>query len=879
MSGNSRKSRHDSKIPNPPHAAERLLEIVHTDGDRFTHLGDFEEVYRIVSQERGSKAANIWYWAQVFRSLPGFLTNRMYWSLSMFRNYVVIAVRNLIKNRWFSLINLFGLAAGLACVIMILSFIKFEFSYERFHEKADRIFLVLSQEKSGSGRTGNTYNETPEVLAAYMQDNIPEVARATRLMKPWVDKVILQKGDMNVYESGLYVDNNFLRMFSFPLSQGNPEESLKAPRSIVLTETVARKLFGRENPLGKPLVYKEKSSQYEVMVTGITADPPPNSHLRFDYLLSVQTLVADESKSFMIGNWNVGNFITFVELRDAASHSSAQSKLDAGMKEMAAAAGEDESDIRLQPIRDIHLHSQIDGELETNNLIRSVYLFGSVAFLILLIAGINHLNMATARSATRAREIGIRKVVGANRRQLIKQFIGESLMMVFLALVGAVIIVRVALPRFSALLGVNLSVNYLEDIPLTLIILGITLVLGILSGIYPALILSAFQPSRSLRKPAESGGKGVRLRNLLVVFQFSVSIILITCTLTVFGQLKYIKTQSLGFNREHVVVLKVREKGTRDKAAIIKDELLKRPEVLGVSVSGGLPINISSRLRNAKIEGESGEMERMTFRFDYADEDFVEVFEIEIASGRNFSQEIETDKDGVLVNESLVREMGWTEPLGKTLSFLGDDKKVLGVVKDFYFSTFHNAIDPMALFFRTGDNIAVRVRPGNISGTLDMIRRVFEAQSRSQPFDYYFLDDAFDSLYRKEQRSGGIFGLFAGLAVIIGCLGLLSLAAFAVERRTREIGVRKVMGASVSRLVGSLTREFVWLVVAAMVIAWPVAYMLMSRWLQSFVYRIDLNPITFFLASAVALFIAFLTVGSQTLRAASANPVDALRCE
>jgi putative ABC transport system permease protein len=870
---NSKKSQH------PPRLAEWILAILHSDRGKHTHLGDFEEVYQTVCEEKGPKSAIFWYWVQVFRSLPGFLINRVYWSLSMFRNYFVIAVRNLIKNRWFSLINLLGLAAGLACVIMILSFIRFELSYERFHEKSDRIVRVLSVETANTARRGDFDSDSPEVLAAYMKDHIPEVVRASRLMAPHADKVILQNEEDNFYMGGLYADNEFLQMFSYPLLSGIPEDVLKAPRSIVLTNSTAKKLFGNENPIGETLIYKERSSQYEVTVTGVTADPRRNSHLQFDYLLSVQTLVVDESKSYMIGNWNVGNFITYAELRDADALAGAEKKLNAGVNEMAAAAGEDSVDLRFQPLRDIHLRSQIEGELATNNLIRSIYLFGSIALLILLIAGINHMNMATARSATRMREIGMRKVVGASRKQLITQFIGESMMVVLTALALAAVIVRFTLPRFSALLGVDLAVNYAKDIPLTLIVLGSALILGLLSGIYPALVLSSFPPTRNLRKLTASHGKNTWLRNGLVIFQFAASIILIACTLTVFRQLSYIKNHKLGFDREQVVVLQIREKGTRDKAAVIKDELLKRPEVLGVSVSGGLPINIRSRLYNARIEGESGDTERMTLRFDYIDEDFVEVYGIEIALGRNFAKNIETDKDGVLVNESLVRKLGWTRPLGKTIDFFDGEKKVLGVIKDFYHSTFHNAIEPIGLFFRTGDNISVRIRPGDIAGTLGVIRRVFERQTRSQPFDYYFLDDAFDTLYRKEQRIGGIFGLFAGLAVLIACLGLLSLAAFSVERRTREIGVRKVMGASVPRLVGHLTREYLWLVVAATVIAWPLSYYAMSRWLQNFAYRISLNPLIFILASAAALFIAILTVGSQTIRAALTNPAETLRYE
>lgn len=864
----------------PPYPAERILIHLYADGGKHTHLGDFEEVFQTILDEKGRRSAVLWYWAQVIRSLPGFFLNKMYWSLSMFRNYLTIAVRSLLKNRWFSLINLLGLAAGLACVIMILSFIKFELSFESFHEKSDRIFRVLTAENDDSVRRGGDFDlNTPELLAGYMTDNIPEVVRASRVMIPWTDKAIIQNGIKNFYEKSLYVDNAFLQMFSYPLIRGNAKAALEAPHSIVLTETAARRLFGSEDPVGKNLVYKERSFQYDVAVTGIAADPPRNSHLQFDCLLSVQTLVVDETKAFMIGNWNVANFMTYAELKDADSLNAAEEKLNAGLAAMAASEGKNPVDMRLQSLRDIHLRSQIAGQLETNNLIRSVYLFGTIAFLILLIAGINHMNMATARSATRAREVGLRKVVGASRRQLFTQFVGESLMVVFLALVMAAAIVKLALPRFSNLLGVELSVNYARNIPLTLAVLGIAILLGVLAGIYPALFLSSFHPRRTLKNLTDSGSRRTRLRNALVVFQFAASIILIACTLTVSAQLKYIRNHKLGFDREHVVVVRAREQGTREKAAVIKQALLQRPEVAGVSVSGGLPINIRSRLLGAKFEKEGGGTERMTLRFDYVDEDFIPVFGITMAQGRNFSPDIETDKEGVLVNESLVRKLGWSRPLGKSVDFFDGDKKVLGVFKDFYHSTFHNAIEPIGLFFRPGDNISIRIRPGDIPATLGMIRGIFERQSPSQPFDYYFLDDAFDALYRKEQRTAGIFGLFAGLAVVIACLGLLSLAAFSVERRTREIGVRKVLGASVSHLARHLTREYIWLVLGSTLIAAPVIIYTMSRWLANFAYRIRLDPWTIILSAAAALFIALVTVGSQTIRAALKNPADTLRCE
>ncbi len=867
--------------PNPRYQkplkfAEWVLRSIHSDHGEYTHLGDFSEVSNHIQTDRGPLAALFWYWFQVVRSLPGFATNRIYWSATMFRNYLIISFRNTLKNKWFSLLNIAGLAVGMACFILILMFVQFETSFDRFHEKSERIYRVISRNTAREPDVTEFSDHTPELLAELLAAEFPEIERATRSRESFTDKAILQYQEKIFYQIGIFADPEFLKIFSFPLLKGDLERALAAPRSIVLTEHVAQKLFGSDDPLGRIVSYREKRRQYDMTVTGVMADVPENSHLRFDYIISHATTVAEEKDSYMIANWNIWNFATYVELTSPEARSRVEEKFPAFLARQGQEGGSDA--FFLQSIEDIHLRSQIRGERATNNQIRSVYLFMSIALIILLIACINYMNLVTARSMTRAREIGIRKVAGASRRQLIKQFIGETLLVTAFALGISLLLVRFGLPYFNLLVGADLGMGALSQTNLLFLIAGTVLFVGIASGTYPALVLSALKPVNVLKDFSASGKKGAGLRNVLVVFQFSASIVLIACTLVVFNQLNYIKNQKLGFDREHVVVIPVREQETRDKAQAIRTELLQHPEVLGVSISGGLPTNIRSRYFGGKFVKDNGEVVETYVCFDYVDYDFLDVFKIDLVAGRNFSREFGEDDKAILINETLWKKLGWADPVGKEVDVM-DYTRVIGVVKDFHFASFHEEIQPMVLAFESGSHIAVRIRPGDVQSRVALIRGIFENNSKGQPFDFFFLDDSFNELYQKEQRTGEIFGYFSLLAIFIACLGLLGLASFSVERRTKEIGIRKILGAPVLKIVGLLTKDFVRMVVLANVIAWPVAYFAMRQWLDNFAYRIDITLGTFLLAAAAALLIAFITISTQTLKAAMSNPVDTLRYE
>ena len=868
-------------IKSSPRAARWILERIHSDKGFFTHLGDFEEAFSEILEEKGAAIAHIWYWIQVFRSLPGFIKNKLYWSAIMIKNYFTISLRSLMKNKWISLINISGLAVGLACFILILAYIQHEFSYDRFFEKADQIYRVLVSDRFSTETT--EYNDTnPELLAPLLKSEFPEIINSTRIYKSSAtEKTVMQKENKLFYSDGLYADENFLNVLTYPLISGFREEALKGPNTVVLTESLAQKLFGTEEPLGQTLAYREKYRTYDVKVTGVIKNLPEATHLKFDYLLSMETLSSDKRNSYMFNTWDVWNFQTYVELVPNTTKEAFEAKIPPFIKNYFSDKNysTDEVNVMLQPVSDIHLRSQIREDRATNNEIRYIYLFGSIALIILLIACINYMNLTSARAAVRAKEIGIRKVTGAYRRQIFNQFIGES---IFTALMGAGLaigLVHLFIPRFRTLISTDLHINYLQNPGLLFLIIGVVVLTGILSGIYPAALLSSFRPVKVMRGQTCSGKKGSFFRNVLVVFQFCATIILLIGTLVVFRQMHFIRSERLGYDREHVVIIPIREEETRKKANQLKNGFLNLPEVQNVSLTSGLPTDIRSHLYGTKFQTDLGETKTMDFFFDYVDHDFVDVFKLKILEGRNFSKEHRDDDSCLLVNEAFVKKLGWAEPIAKEFKSMGKNRKIVGVIKDFHFATLHSEIQPMAVVLGGGNKLAVRIHPGNVTNTIGALKNVFDKNTSSQPFDFTFLDDEYNRLYSKEQRTGQIFGTFSIIAVFIACLGLLGLASFIVERKTKEIGIRKILGASEIRIVNLLTRDFLKLILIANVLAWPIAYFLMRSWLQDFVYRIGLNAWIFFLAAGTALFIAILTVISQTLRAALSNPSESLRYE
>lgn len=781
----------------------------------------------------------------------------------MLRNYLKTAWRNLLRHKLFSMINISGLAIGMACCILITLFVRDELSYDRYHEKGERIYRVLGP-------------RTCFPLGAVVRDAVPEVSETVRFTFKW-KRLVSYKTKRFEEPAFVYADPNVFQVFSFPLIKGDPRTVLANPLSIVITEEIARKYFDDEDPIGKVLTVE---NEHDYMVTGILGEVPRHSHFRFDFLA---TFVGAEEvfwKEFL-DHWGMGNFFTYLLLHENSSISEVERKMSEAIVEPMRKRNPElrSHPLRLQSLLDIHLHSaDLKGDIEPQGNIAHVYVFSAIAVFILLIACINFMNLSTARSVRRMKEVGMRKVVGAHRWQLIRQFLGESILLATISMVLTLVLVELFLPVFNGLVSKELT---LFDGGWTVLpaLVGIALCVGFLAGSYPAFFLSAFRPAEILKGKGRTGTGSALFRRALVLLQFSISIVLIVGTGIVYTQMEYLGNKSLGFNQEHVVVVKVPR---TEKRETLKAELRQHPNVLHVSSANHVPPDALGHSTIYIPEDREDDTWVRTVLVDY---EYFETLGIEFATGRSFSEEFVTDAtDALILNESAVELFGLEDPLGTQFVKIGwtqQDGQVIGVVRNFHFESLYERINPLVFLVDLSDcfKLVVRIRPEDIPGTLDFIEEKWSALFPDEIFSYRFVDQSFDEEYRVEERMGQIAGSSALLALFVACLGVFGLASFSAEQRTKEIGIRKVLGASLSSIVTLLSKEVSWLVVGANAIAWPVAYFAMQRWLQHFAYRIDLGPGIFMLGGIIALAIAWLTVSYQAIRSALANPVNALRNE
>ena len=819
---------------------------------------------------------------------------------AMLKNYLKIALRNIRRHKGYSFINIAGLAIGMAVCILILMFVRDELSYDTHHEHKDRIYRIERQWFAADGSVRGELCSVAPSFVPLLEEEFPEMEHVVRMFGS--GDTLITFGENNFVEERLYfAEHDIFDVFTVPVIEGNPQTALKNPNSIVLSESMVRKYFEDEDPMGK--VMKVGSSREDYQVTGVMKDVPENSHLHFDFLGSYITLKGRytyyrDGSDYFFGSTNFTDNVTYTYMRLARDADSREVAaripgfIDRHLPTYESESGDiiypsQRNNLILRKITDIHLHSHTHNELEPNSDIRYVTLFTLIAVFILIIACINFMNLSTARAVKRAREVGLRKVVGANRKLLTIQFLGESLLIALLAMALALALVSILLPYFSAFSGHELSLGLLTNAAGFLILAGVFLISGVAAGLYPAVYLSAYKPAIILRGELTRGTRGALMRKVMVVFQFAISAALVISVSVVFKQMRFLQNANIGFQRENIVLIPSNSVVLQNWREI-KNELLKNPRILAATLSKRAP---SGRLLDApgfhtEINGEmvDGSFYMPHNRVEY---DFFKTYGMKIVAGRDFSIDYPTDEnEAFILNETAVRRLGLKSPeeaVGLPMQTRAPNLsgRVIGVVADFNYESMHHEIVPMLTYIRLGqtNTVSLRIAAGNIQETIAYVQGIWDRFHPGYPVSYTFLDDRLNALYRNEARMMEMFGYFSMLAIFIACLGLFGLASFTTEQRTKEIGVRKVLGATVSKIIILLSREFAKWVLVANIIAWPIAYFALDKWLDNFAYRVNIGWMAFLLTGVLTSMIALLTVSYQSVKAALANPADSLRYE
>ena len=797
------------------------------------------------------------------------LLRELTWRGIMLTNYLKIAFRNLRKYRGYAFINVSGLAVGIACCFLIFLYVQDERSYDRYHEHADAIYRVLLERPNQPSRA-----RTQSLLAPFLQADYPFVEKGIRFSWPQVHFVTYEDR-VFTEERVYYTDSTVFDLFSFSLIRGNPQTALLGPDALVITESAARKYFGTEDPIGKVLLFDQSR---EMVITAVAADVPSASHFVFDFLAPMSVYATLWGAGFE--DWSTAEVYTYIQLPDARARAALESSFPDFIERYQGVEAVANQAYRLQRLTDIHLHSAgVSWEIVPQGDIRYVYVFSTIAVLILLIACINFINLSTARASKRSKEVGMRKVVGAHRSQLIQQFLSESFLISFLALLVGFVLIVLALPVLNELTGKTLGLSAIRAHWLGLLVL--VLLVGLLAGSYPAFALSRFQPATVLKGALPGGLKKVSLRNGLVVFQFGITAILLFGSVVVYQQLNFMRTTDLGFEKAQILVVRVPGRLIGDYP-VYRDAIAGHPGIASISASSHVPPATWGYPR-LQPQGRDSTFSMKLFAVDY---DFIEMMGMEMVAGRSFSRNFATDSsEALILNETAVRQLGWTNTsaLGKraTVSWVNKDGTVIGVVKDFHFRSLRNRIQPAVFTIAPGFfwNVVVKVHPAHTSDVVARLEQAWQEIAPGWPFQYSFLDEQLREQYQTDEHLGRLVGYLTLLSIFLACLGLLGLAAFTIEQRTKEIGVRKVLGASVPGIVSLLSQDFGRLVLVALVLAVPLAYLAARRWLEEFVYRIEIGIGLFLLTGGLVLLLALLTVSYQTVRAAVADPVKTLRYE
>ncbi len=794
----------------------------------------------------------------------------------MFKNYLNVVLRDIIRNKGYFFINVTGLAVGMAVCIVLLLWVQFESSYDSFHKNGDDLCRIIKVWRKGEVAHQAT---TPAPLAPALKEEFPEVIAVARFYS--AGRWLLRYGEKSFYEyGGVFVDPSVFEMFTFPLVKGNARTALSHPRSIVLTEALALKYFGDEEPLGKIV---RVDNRFDFTVTAVMKNLPQNSHLRFDFavpftLIGKKGLMSWLAQKSLV-DWHNTIYYSYVLLRKNTPYRSVSEKIANYLKKPIP---ESTSSLYLQPLKEIHLHSShLRNNIQGTGDISYIYLFSALAIFILIIACINFMNLSTARSGSRAKEICMRKVVGARRANLIRQFLCESVILAFIAMILAVILVELLLPVFNNVSGKPLTLGLTDNVTIIVGLIVITLITGIVSGSYPAFLLSSFRPEEVLKGPLRIGTKSFLLRKLLVVFQFTLTIIFLLGTIVIYKQVHYMQNTKLGFDESHLLYISISEE-LRSGYVSLKNKLLQDSAVESVTASASLP-SFGRDINTQLVDWQGKDPEReILMRGVGVDYDFIETFKMDMAVGRSFSGEFFTDKENYILNEAAVRTMGIESPVGKQLTLMGKTGAIIGVVKDYNFRSLHTKIAPLVLRVyppRWLGYMFVRIKPGQIPRALKLLERRWKGFAPGYPFSYNFVDDLLDSLYGTEQRAMSIFNYLTLLAISIASLGLFGLASCLTEQRTKEIGVRKVLGATKGRIWVMFSGEFLKWIMLANMIAWPLAYFFLDQFMQNYAYRVSIGIWPFLLSGFLVLSIALMTIGHRVFKAATANPVEALRYE
>lgn len=842
-------------------------------------LGDIKEEYHDLRLENNKILAFFQLLKLIIRALPSLITLRIIWSSAMFKNNLKIAYRSLKRHLGFSLINIFGLSAGLACTIILMLFVQDELSFDSMHKNKDRIYRVLYNQKQNGKETIYNMNRAP--LTVYLKENFSDIEESFRIFG--TGRTSIEYGDLLYYEGEhIVAEESFFKIFDFELEQGDKSTALTEANSVILSKETAKKIFGNDDPMGKSIKVSMFENFGETVVTGVFEEIPDNSHLQFSMVFPLKAL-----KRFVKDldtNWGRFGVQSYVMLNENANIDQVRAKIPSIYKDINTSNPANANDeIIFQSMNDIHFESAdilFDRNWKKGEK-QYVYIISITAFIILFIACFNFMNLSTARSADRAKEIGMRKVVGANRAQLIKQILSESMFIIGISAAFSLVLAVLIMPYFNELSNKELAIGTLLNPVSILSVSALILFIGLMAGSYPAFILSAFNPITAIQSKKMKSGGSAAFRKLLVIGQFAMAIIMILATLTVTEQLNYMRNKNIGLNKDQILTLEINSGNVRKNWKVMEDKFRQLPTIKNVSITSKTPFGRQRINSNAfKPEGHEN-MEGNNFKSFTIDDNFINLYEVNILNGRNVSK-LQNYENSALINEAAVKFIGWDDPIGKKIVRSGSNKEytIVGVTEDYHYESLHADIAPLVMYVQdqSMDYISFKIVPSNISQTLEQVAEIYNVHDVN-PAEFKFVDETFANLYKNDEKMGTIFSNAAFLAILISCLGLFGLTLYTVETRTKEIGIRKILGASMGSVMLLLVKDFAIWIALSILVAWPVGYLLMSKWLENFAYRIQVGPYILLSSGLIITLIAILTISYQAIKAANIQPVNSLRYE